>query len=183
MTNKNIKPSVLKGSINLGFFGALWMVYPAFNFANGLQYVAISVIAINIIIIIFSIIKLRRLPSASNVKQSEEDLNTFYKVVRYQWIAILLSGVVLSLLQLQQFTAFTVMIIVGLHFWPLAKVFKQKVYYLTTILIILSGTLGIIFSGDKTEQVSYVPFVATSIILLLTVLYLLITTYGRNNKH
>ena len=66
---------------------------------------------------------------------------TFGRVNAAQWAAIVLIAVVLGRLHLDAYTPAAVTVVVGLHFFPLARLFRSPQHHVTGAALVLWGAV------------------------------------------
>jgi len=98
-------------------------------------------------------------------------------------LLIALANILLSTFQVDRFIPPATALIVGIHFVPLARLFRVPMYYITGALLIMLALvalvallLGLQIAGSSPYNWSLFVGVGTTLILWLTVLY--ITRFG-----
>ncbi len=95
-------------------------------------------------------------------------------------LLIALANILLSTFQVDRFIPPATALIVGIHFVPLARLFRVPMYYITGALLIMLALvallLGLQIAGPSPYNWSLFVGVGTTLILWLTVLY--ITRFG-----
>jgi hypothetical protein len=87
----------------------------------------------------------------------------FGRVNAVQWGAVIAAIIVLNVIHRTGFIAPAIAVIVGIHFLPLAALFRQPSYYGTGTLGCVIGVIGFLIADDAAR----VSFVALSFGLLL----------------
>lgn len=165
---KHLTTSRLIGMINLSVFSAMWLIYPLVSTGGAAFYVALGLLVLSVVGVLYGATALARMPQRGSAPAAT--MRQFNKVVGYQWLTIGVVVVGLIFLRQPQLIAFGVMIVVGLHFIPLARIFKLKLYYITAAAVVVIGLGGAIVSLTHPESTAPppLPFLATSAILLVT---------------
>jgi hypothetical protein len=79
----------------------------------------------------------RAFPGGVDSLEKKKADRVFYLVNAGQWVGIFLAATSLQKLGLAQWTIPAIILIVGVHFLPLAHVFKNRMHYLTGVALIL----------------------------------------------
>jgi hypothetical protein len=91
-----------------------------------------------------------------------------------------LASILLSTFQLDRFIPAVTALIVGIHFFPLARLFRVPVYYITGVLLsvlaLVALLLGLPLAGPSPYNWSLFVGVGTTLVLWLTLLS--ITRFG-----
>lgn len=97
----------------------------------------------------------------------------FWRVLGFQLIA--LASILLSIFQLDRFIAPATALIVGIHFFPLARLFRVPTYYITGVLLSLLGLvallallLGLSIAGPSPYNWSLFVGIGVTLVLWLT---------------
>jgi hypothetical protein len=148
------------GVMFLAFFGSWWMAAGL----NSIPGMKISVLT-GVVLIGFSLFaagwrQLRRAkhmtPTPSVVDASSEAWRTkvFRNVNIAQWSACIGLVVILNILQRGEWIVPGIMLIVGVHFFPLAKLFRHEAHYITgSALVALSLSYPFLAAGGPTSAV------------------------------
>lgn len=140
--------------------------------------VLITFSVLSVIFVIFAItlfVTAKRFPKFTNEGDAEDGRNMlkwFGIIFGIEFTAIPLVSVALSLLKDQQFVLPAIALIVGLHFYPMAKVFNRKIdYYLATWTCIIAIASIIIMADNSYSQALTLTFLGIGVALATT-------TYG-----
>ena len=122
---------------------------------------------------------LRLLRRAAKVSQPEQDVEAdaetkrvFRRVNTIQWIGIVAVPVLANVFRRPQFIIPGISIVVGLHLFPLARLFRYQVHYVTgTLLVVWSAAVVILLHR---EDIASIGALGTAAILLLSATYALV---------
>jgi hypothetical protein len=163
------------GALFFSGFGSLWLctglaALHRLNIATGLG------VALVASALIFPALRLlERTPKTTQENElAARDLEikrTFNRVNTVQWIAIIAAVVVLNLLQRPAFIVPCIATIVGLHLFPLARLFRYPTHYVTgTFLVLWSLGVVVLLPSDRIPSVGAL---GTALVLLLSAAYTL----------
>ncbi len=177
-----------RGSLVLIFFGTLWAGLSLPGLRDwGLWTVIVIAGVMTVALLVPSFTTLRAAQSLHLEKMTPEEQASGKKVARrfglvvgVEWtVAIVAANVLLILFNHPEFIAPVLVLIIGLHFLPLAPLFQVRVYSLVgTVLSLLGGgallalLFGLPLSGLYTWSV--IVGLGTACILWLTSLYILV---------
>ena len=128
------------GTFFLTGFGTLWLLngvpngkLPQTVFGIALAGVAASLLAAGFLILQ----RARRLPNAPLDQAKRTRMKRVFRTVNLvQWLAIFAAILLLNLLHHAAYIVPAASIIVGLHFYPLARLFRTQSHYITGTLLI-----------------------------------------------
>jgi hypothetical protein len=182
------RPAVLgiaSGIFFMAFFGAYWGFASAFYMASPYQFIAFPIIGL-VTLIFFGIgcIILRyalTLPETLSQKDEAESKRIwvwFGIVFGIEFVAIAISSILLSTFQLEVFIAPAIALIVGIHFFPLARLFRVSVFSITggllsvlALIALIALVLGLPIAGSSPYNWSLFVGIGTTLILWLTAVY------------
>ena len=134
-----------KGAVILAFFGAAWMVAGLLE-SRRASAVAISVVCLTTLLIAgVALAQLRRRPLRSHA--STFNRRAYGIINAIQWLLIFATAALLPVVGLRDWVAPVSIMIVGLHFLPLARMF-DKFYYATGLSLMLLAAAYPFFSGQ-----------------------------------
>ena len=138
------------GALFFAFFGAAWLLI-AGQLAHGHSWILIAlVLTASLLLGIVSVTVLRRDLSAMHaLRQTPESRRIrrqFRTINAIQWITIIIAVVLLQHFKLDPWIVPAVMLIVGLHFLPIARVFRYRAHYLTGAILAATAILYPIWS-------------------------------------
>jgi hypothetical protein len=141
------------GALVLGFFGSGWMLGAVHNgeIANPVWLTVIALFAVTFLVWpVAQLISVRRLPYSSNGGQAWSAVSKpYWTLVVVEWLACIVASNWLSHLGRYDLIPQVVGLIVGLHFAPLAKIFKAPIYYWTGAAMVLGVLVSLaIPAGD-----------------------------------
>ena len=106
-----------------------------------------------------------------NARQIEMK-RVFGRVNTIQWIAIVAAIALLNMFQQTDFIVPAIATIVGLHLFPLARLFRYPAHYVTgTLLVVWSAAVALVL---RPQDIASVGAVGTAVILLTSAAYTLI---------
>ena len=178
------------GALFMTFFGAFWASFTAFALGPWQRVLLFSIVGVVSIALVTAAIRLlrqaRHLPPSTSEEaraQGKAQGRRFFLVFAIELGSIFLAASLLGSAGLEGFIPPVIALIVGLHFLPLAAVFKVRLYYLTGILISLVAAVALValLVGMTLGGVfgwAVVVGIATALILWATALGVLYTVGG-----
>ncbi len=187
------RPAVLgvaSGIFFMAFFGAYWGDFTATYMSGAVQVVAFPLIGLVTLgffvmggMLIRYALSLPKTVSPEDAAVGKRIGMWFGIVFGVEILLIALASILLSNFQLDRFIAPAVALIVGIHFLPLARLFRVPAYYLTGALLsvlalIALGALllGLPLAGSSPYNWSLFVGLGATLVLWLTALY--ITRFG-----
>lgn len=134
------------GAMFLGFFGSWWMAIglTAIYGAKMAVFAAIAAVGLTLMVAGWRRSHAGKIASAETVRDTlaEAHINRGFRNVNIaQWLLIIALLVVLNIAHHVEWIAPGIMLIVGMHFFPLAKLFNTKLHYVTgSALVALACT-------------------------------------------
>jgi hypothetical protein len=171
---------VVRGMIFLALFGLFWLLIPFQD--NNISSTLLILLIIILILLILSCINVFNF--ATNIPKESEENTAIYKSVRKRTgkvfgivfsIEFMLIGLAAGILfsnGLNDLFASVVAIIVGVHFFPLARLFKAGIYNITGAACILVGIVSFLSKTEPARQ-DFIGF-SMGIIPWFTVAYIFI---------
>lgn len=181
---------MVSGIFFLTFFGAYWGFISAAFMSGTVQVVAFLLVGLvtlgffgmGIILLRYA----RTLPKTVSLEDAAVGKRIamwFGIIFGIEIVLIALASILLSIFQVDRFIAPTIALIVGIHFFPLARLFRVAVYYLTGALLsvlalvaLVALLFGLPIAGSSPYNWSLFVGVGTTLVLWLTVLYM--TRFG-----
>jgi hypothetical protein len=158
-------------------FGTLWL-FTGLSAMHRLTRTNIALVVVLFALLLFAALSL--LKRASKFPRSAQDVahdaqisRTFRRVNTIQWIAIAAVLVLVNIFHQQALIVPAIAIIVGLHLFPLARLFRYPVHYVTGALLIL-WSVGTVIAFPR-EKIASTGALGTAAILLLSSVYTLIS--------
>ncbi|MBB6498215.1 hypothetical protein [Pedobacter cryoconitis] len=141
-----IVTSIASGLLLMALFTTMWAGIATGGLQGKDHYLVLTFFCIFILIFIIYSIKLfaaaKRYPeftSEADKKEGENIKKWFGIIFGIEGITIPIACILLSFLGYQQFILSAIAMIVGLHFYPMAKIFNRKIdYYLATWTCLVS---------------------------------------------
>jgi hypothetical protein len=133
------------GVLFLSGFGALWFLLGRAA-SQRLSLPTACALAAGLVALVAGTVLLRRrsaaLPASRlDPEEQRQAGRTFGRVNAAQWAAIVLIAVVLGRLHLDAYTPAAVTVVVGLHFFPLARLFRSPQHHVTGAALVLWGAV------------------------------------------
>lgn len=133
------------GVLFLSGFGALWFLL-GLAASQRLSLPTACALAAGLAALVAGAVLLRRrsaaLPASRlDPEEQRQAGRTFGRVNAAQWAAIVLIAVVLGRLHLDAYTPAAVTVVVGLHFFPLARLFRSPQHHVTGAALVLWGAV------------------------------------------
>jgi hypothetical protein len=158
------------GALFLSFFGTIWLLLGCL--CNSVRFELAAIISAAVGLTIFSLAfvltarlrKLRPLHALPSAAERRRD-RTFNRINIAQWIAAGLSGLVLNLIGHPEWIMASIILIVGLHFIPLAYLFRRNSHFILGGLVVMIALVLPRFVEDGPQSVT-LPL-ATGCVLLV----------------
>jgi hypothetical protein len=164
------------GVLFFAAFGCLWLCtgLAAMHRLNVLSGAGVALVLLLLIVPATRLLRqaTKAVPAGADVEQEARIKRIFGRVNSVQWIAILGAVVLLNLFQKGYFIVPAIATIVGLHLFPLARLFRYPAHYVTGGLLIL-WSVGVVAKLDPEEIVSS-GAIGTAAILLGSAVYTLV---------
>lgn len=160
------------GSIFFAVFGALWILLSLYV-KQILGVVTVSWVALDLLVLLTTAIWLLR--QAKRFPKAPEDParnRAFKRINAAQWIAIFLVAFAFGRLHLDAYVMSAITAIVGLHLFPLAKLFRYPLHYITGAVLVAWGGGSVLFVSAQHLQGTVA--LGTGIILWLSAFMTLI---------
>jgi hypothetical protein len=175
---------IASGIFFLTFFGAFWGFISAAFMSGTFQIVAFILVGLVTLAFFGLGIMILRYARSLPKTLSPEDAAVGKKISLWfgivfglEMILIALANIVLSYFQVRSFIAPVTALIVGIHFLPLARLFRVSVYYITGALLSLLALialaallLGLPIGGPSPYNWSLLVGIGTTLVLWLTLL-------------
>jgi hypothetical protein len=150
---RSYHPSLALGGIFLSVFGALWLSGASFSY-SGVNLPMLSIIVVgSLLICAWALTTFRSrglaFTGASDSAAGKRIRKGLILVNVIQWSSI---GMAVLLLNLTGHVAWIlpcVIFVVGIHFVPLAKLFRYRGYYLTAAALVLVALLYLFFGSER----------------------------------
>jgi hypothetical protein len=162
------------GTLVMTGFG-VWWVFAAMSSINGLPlriYVAVAILPAALAG--FAVLRLSRLPNlpSSSSPTAEKMGRNFRMVLMAEVLLIVLAIVVLGRSGHPDLITASIALIVGLHFLPLAAIFRVPLYYATGIVMTTWTVICLIFLQSLSQTINVA--IGCGFVLWLTSLILLL---------
>ena len=133
------------GVLFLSGFGGLWFLL-GLAASQRLSLPTACALAAGLVALVAGTVLLRRRsaalpPTRLDPEEQRRAGRTFGRVNAVQWAAIVLIAVVLGRLHLDAYTPAAVTVVVGLHFFPLARLFRSPQHHVTGAALVLWGAV------------------------------------------
>jgi len=156
------------GVLFFAAFGSLWLCngLSAMHRLNFVTGAAIATIFVALVVPALTLIKSAAKATRVEIRlpESQETRRVFVRVNRVQWITIIAAVVLFNVLQKQEFLVPVITFIVGLHLFPLARIFEYPAYKVTGTLLVLWAIMVVTFLTR--QALLSVGAIGTGVILL-----------------
>jgi len=156
-------------------FGSLWLgtglaAMHKFNFVTG---VLVGVVLGSLVIP--AVLLLKRIPETSTDGAESDDKisKTFNRVNIIQWVGVAIAVILLNMFHKGEYIVPAIATIVGLHLFPLAKLFRYPAHYVTGALLVLWSAGTVILLAK--ERIASIGALGTAAILLGSATFTLMT--------
>lgn len=175
------------GTFFLTFFGAYWGFTSAVFLRGTFQIIAFLLVGLVTLAFIGTGVMLLRQARTLPKEPSREDGSRGRRIVRgfgiifgLEIVLIALASMLLSIFPLSRFIAPTTALIVGIHFIPLARLFRVNVGYVTgallcvlALLALVALLIGLPLAGSSPYHWSLFVGIGATLILWLTDLFMI----------
>lgn len=187
------RPAVLgiaSGIFFMAFFGAYWGFTSAVFMNSPFQFIAFLVIGL-VTLVFFGIggillkfaLSLPKTLSQEDAAESKRIWVWFGIIFGIEFLLIAISSILLSTFQVDVFIAPATALIVGIHFFPLSRLFRVPVFSMTgwllsvlALVALIALLLGLPIAGSSPYNWSLFVGMGTTLTLWLTAVY--ITQFG-----
>lgn len=164
------------GVLFLAGFGSIWLCAGLLSLQRLKPFGLIAVVAAPLLALSIPAISLLKrfsgtTPVAADSERERQFSQSFRRVNTMQWVAIVLAVVLLNIFHRTEWIVPAVAAIVGLHFLPLARLFRYSPHYVTGTLLVLWSAISVLFL--RTENILSAGCLGTASILLLSAAYAL----------
>jgi hypothetical protein len=163
------------GTIFLSLFGAAWIILPLIN-RNSAPALYVPPVSITLLLLWRAGILLRRTAAAARSQMDpgyRRKIGRVFGIVNaVQWTLVFLATTLLPRFGLGWLIVPAIVIIVGLHFFPLARLFDLHLYYATGIALV--GWAVVIALASRTTLVPMITAVGTGTLLWVTAAILML---------
>lgn len=158
MPAMSITSSRAIGAMFLSSFGTLWLIAATFQYFDGANAAAIAVcLLLGALLFSFSLWKYRRgraEPPAGSDADAARIKKGFSRVNTVQWVTIVAAIILLNVAGMPQWIEPAILLIVGLHFLPLARLFHNPPHYATGTLLVMIAVAYPFLSPQGSENPS-----------------------------
>jgi len=156
-------------------FGSLWLII-GLAAMHRLHIVGAAVVVAVLGLLVIPAMRLLRAASqapavAAGTKRESEISRAFTRINTIQWLAVAAAIILLNVLKQPVFIPAAIAIIVGLHLFPLARLFRYNTHYVTGSLLVL-WPLGAAALLPR-EEIPSICSLGTAVILLGSAAYTL----------
>ena len=131
-------------------FGGVWAIAGASLLNGSIEVAAIVLGVVATAALLFASVRLRR-SAPDHVDTAPERVDGFAEAQKgLRWVVVLEAVVVVVVIRLlvmanlQPYVAPSIAVVVGLHFLPLARLFRTPTHYFTAVLLTVAGLGGTI---------------------------------------
>jgi hypothetical protein len=174
-TNTTSHPGLVLGAIFLSLFGATWLLGWAWQYPDPSMTLAAAIVLCSLGIVGWAIHTFRRrlaaYRGAADPAQKKRIRTALILINVVQWSSIGLLILGLNLAGHIEWIMPAVIFVVGVHFLPMAKVFRYRGYYLTAAALVIVAVADCAF-GQSGQRIA-LSLLATGAILWSTAIMLL----------
>lgn len=156
----------LKGAMVYAVFGSFWLVLWNQRAFAGNSVVNLIIAAGGLFIFMFAMTRyrgFRRALEAGNAEQKQKRARRFYIVNAVQWGALLVIINVLNNVGLSAWVTPTAILVIGLHFFPLAAIFENPGHTLMgAVICLFACVFPFVLSGGPAD-----PYACAGMALIL----------------
>lgn len=154
------------GALFFSVFGALWIGLGLYV-RETLTAVYVVLTAILLAVLIAGALWLkRRAASFPHAPADKAQSRSFNRINLAQWVAIGLVGVTFGRMHIELYALTAIVVIVGLHLLPLARVFHYPMHYVTGTALMAWAVLTLCFVSH--DHLQSVTAIGTGIVLWLS---------------
>jgi hypothetical protein len=146
------------GATIVGGFGAAWLAMGMTGAGVPLQIALAVVVPVFALIAGLGSVVRRRLPKTAceETPEKKQMMRLFAVVNVVQWVAIIGTVNVLNNLHLQGWVVSSIVLIVGAHFIPLARIFQAPQHRTTGVALMLCAAMALVLPGSVRDVVECV---------------------------
>lgn len=163
------------GAMFFAVFGGVWLLVGCqlADWHGWLSVAVVLTIALIMVLTAVSVVRKRRdaMRAFRQTAEGRRMRRQFRAINVVQWVLVISAVYLLYRFKLDAWTAPAIMLIVGLHFLPLARVFRQPAHYLTGVILVVTALVYPILSPGG--PVSPIGCLIAGIILWLGALWAL----------
>lgn len=163
------------GSIFFTLFGTIWMflgLFASLRLSGVLITVCCGIPAALLYAAMTLFRTARRFPCAAEDPAMKRG---FYRVNLVQWIAIVAAVLLCNFLHRAEFITSVITVIVGLHMFPLARIFRYPLHHVTGAALTLWGAAGAFV--QPVEQMQSTTALGSGVILWVSAALTLLMAY------
>ena len=144
------------GATIVGFFGAVWLTLGMVSAGISYQVGVAVVLPVFALIVFLGVAVRRRLPAEVETPEKKQMMQAFAVVNVVEWVAIF--GVVnlLANLHLNRWVVPAIVLIVGAHFIPLARIFQSRQHLKTGTAMMLCAAVAVVLPVSVRDAVECV---------------------------
>jgi hypothetical protein len=154
------------GSIFFSGFGALWIALSLYVREIFSVDLAICVGAVLAALLLAAYWLLRQARSYPRMPEDPAVRRAFHRINGIQWIAVIVVSTVFARLHIDAYAPSAITAIVGIHLFPLAKLFRYPMHNVTGAVLVLWASATVLLV--PTEHLQGVTALGTGIILWLS---------------
>jgi hypothetical protein len=168
------------GAIFFACFGSLWLGLSLYVRQLLTPATGISLALALLSLLLTSIWLLGEAKSWPSLPEDPAKNRAFHRINLAQWIAVAIAGFTFSRLHLDTYVISAITAIVGLHMFPLARLFRYPMHYVTGAALTGWAAISCIFIPS--EYLQGITAMGTGILLWLSAACTLILAIGLTRK-
>jgi hypothetical protein len=141
-------PALALGGVFLSLFGAAWLCGASYQFVGTSVPVLSAIAIVGLSIAAWAVATFRARRRAYSGTSNAAVRKGMMIVTVLQWVGISIAILLLKLTGHTTWILPCVILIVGLHFIPLARLLRLRGYYLTGAGLVLVALLSMLFGGE-----------------------------------
>jgi len=154
----DMRASRLMGALLLGTFGTIWLILWAYRAFGGQMVAIILTASPGIVLLSWIYVQYRRHSRGISAKPESADSQRASKLFHIinvgQWVVILVAGNVLANIGLSAWVLPMAMLVIGVHFFPLARLFRTPSRNVTgTALIAVAVVYPLVSSRGAADPI------------------------------
>jgi len=143
------------GSLFFAGFGAIWIGL-ALYVKQLLTLPNIAFAGMDLVVLVaMAVLLIRRSSEFTKVDEDPAIRRTFHRINGTQWIAVSLVAFSFARLHLDAYAMCAITAIVGLHFFPLARLFRYRMHHVTgAVLVVWAGLSAALVPVEHLQGIS-----------------------------
>lgn len=141
------------GATIMGGFGVAWLTLGMISAGVPLRVALALVVPVFVLIAFLGSAARRRLPAATETPEKKQMMRAFHMVNVAQWLAIFGAINLVRYFHLDVWIVPSIVLIVGAHFIPLARIFQAPQHLKTGVAMMLCATVAVVLPVSVRDTV------------------------------